>query len=151
MNQSPNIIITSVKPEDYTQWLPYWLSYQEFYQVQLADEVTAATWKRFFDENVPVYCAIAREGEKILGFAHYLFHDSTWGINNFCYLEDLFVDPTTRGKHIGKKLIQYVKEKAQAKNSDRFYWHTQESNKVAQRLYNWVAEEPGVIEYRMTL
>jgi GNAT superfamily N-acetyltransferase len=151
MNQSPNIIITSVKPEDYTQWLPYWLSYQEFYQVQLADEVTAATWKRFFDENVPVYCAVAREGEKILGFAHYLFHDSTWGINNFCYLEDLFVDPATRGKHIGKKLIQYVKEKAQAKNSDRFYWHTQESNKVAQRLYNWVAEEPGVIEYRMTL
>ncbi|MBU1295749.1 MAG: GNAT family N-acetyltransferase [Gammaproteobacteria bacterium] len=151
MSQSPNIIITSVKPEDYTQWLPYWLSYQEFYQVQLADEVTAATWKRFFDENVPVYCAVAREGEKILGFAHYLFHDSTWGINNFCYLEDLFVDPATRGKHIGKKLIQYVKEKAQAKNSDRFYWHTQESNKVAQRLYNWVAEEPGVIEYRMTL
>ncbi|MGO2232482.1 GNAT family N-acetyltransferase [Marinomonas sp. UCMA 3892] len=151
MNQSPNIIITSVKPEDYTQWLPYWLSYQEFYQVQLADEVTAATWKRFFDENVPVYCAVAREGEKILGFAHYLFHDSTWGINNFCYLEDLFVDPATRGKHIGKKLIQYVKEKARAKNSDRFYWHTQESNKVAQRLYNWVAEEPGVIEYRMTL
>lgn len=151
MSQSPNIIITSVKPEDYTQWLPYWLSYQEFYKVQLADEVTAATWKRFFDENVPVYCAVAREGEKILGFAHYLFHDSTWGINNFCYLEDLFVDPATRGKHIGKKLIQYVKEKAQAKNSDRFYWHTQESNKVAQRLYNWVAEEPGVIEYRMTL
>ncbi|SHE57585.1 Acetyltransferase (GNAT) family protein [Marinomonas polaris DSM 16579] len=151
MSQSPNIIITSVKPEDYTQWLPYWLSYQEFYKVQLADEVTAATWKRFFDENVPVYCAVAREGEKILGFAHYLFHDSTWGINNFCYLEDLFVHPATRGKHIGKKLIQYVKEKAQAKNSDRFYWHTQESNKVAQRLYNWVAEEPGVIEYRMTL
>ncbi|WP_100636001.1 GNAT family N-acetyltransferase [Marinomonas sp. ef1] len=151
MSQSPNIIITSVKPEDYTQWLPYWLSYQEFYKAQLADEVTAATWKRFFDENVPVYCAVAREGEKILGFAHYLFHDSTWGINNFCYLEDLFVDPATRGKHIGKKLIQYVKEKAQAKNSDRFYWHTQESNKVAQRLYNWVAEEPGVIEYRMTL
>lgn len=149
MSNNPEIIVTPVKQEDYAQWLPYWKGYQEFYKVQLADDVTATTWQRFFDEDVPVYCAVAREGETVLGFAHYLFHDSTWGINNYCYLEDLFVNPATRGKHIGKKLIEYVKEKAADKNCDRLYWHTQETNKTAQRLYDWVAEKPGVIEYRI--
>lgn len=151
MNNNPEIIVTPVKREDYDQWLPYWKSYQEFYKVQLDDDVTATAWKRFFDEDTPVYCAVAREGETILGFAHYLFHNSTWGINNHCYLEDLFVNPATRGKHIGKKLIEYVKEKAQENNSDRLYWHTQETNKTAQRLYDWVAQKPGVIEYRIEL
>ncbi|MGA6580508.1 GNAT family N-acetyltransferase, partial [Providencia sp. NPDC089923] len=31
------------------------------------------------------------------------------------------------------------------------YWHTQETNLPGQKLYNWVAEKPGVIEYRMAL
>ncbi|UYA61831.1 Histone acetyltransferase HPA2-3 [Pectobacterium sp. F1-1] len=44
-----------------------------------------------------------------------------------------------------------MKEKAQEERCDRLYWHTQETNKTAQRLYDWVAEKPGVIEYRMPL
>ena len=29
------------------------------------------------------------------------------------------------------------------------YWHTHETNLRGQRLYNWVAEKSGMIEYRM--
>ncbi len=43
MNSDREIIINSVEPEDYEQWLPYWESYQEFYNVQLTDEVTKIT------------------------------------------------------------------------------------------------------------
>ncbi|MFJ5428712.1 GNAT family N-acetyltransferase [Pectobacterium actinidiae] len=151
MSLDREMMINPVEPEDYDQWLPYWKSYQEFYKVQLSDEVTATTWNRFFNPDIPVYCAVARDGLRIVGFVHFVFHDSTWGINRYCYLEDLFVDPTTRGKNIGKKLIEYVREQAQEKSCDRLYWHTQETNKTAQRLYDWVAEKPGVIEYRMPL
>jgi GNAT superfamily N-acetyltransferase len=151
MNENQTVIVTPIEQKDYDQWLPYWQSYQEFYEVELLDEVTEATWNRFFNAEIPVYCAVARENGRILGFAHYVFHDSTWAIKNYCYLEDLFVDPTARGKNIGKKLIEYVREKAKERDCDRLYWHTQETNKRAQRLYDWVAEKPGVIEYRMPL
>ncbi|AYH03863.1 GNAT family N-acetyltransferase [Pectobacterium parmentieri] len=151
MNLDREIMINSVEPEDYDQWLPYWESYQAFYNVQLTDDVTKTTWDRFFKAEIPVHCAIARKGAHIIGFAHFVFHDSTWGVNPYCYLEDLFVAPTARGKCVGKKLIEYVREKAQEKHCDRLYWHTQETNKTAQRLYNWVAEKPGIIEYRMPL
>ncbi len=41
------------------------------------------------------------------------------------------------------KLIDYAREKAQEENCDRLYWHTQETNKTAQRLYDGVTKKPG--------
>lgn len=143
--------VVPVERDDYSAWLPYWLSYQQFYGVQLPEETTFATWARFFAADEQVYCAVAKEGQTLLGFVHYVFHRSTWSVNDFCYLEDLFVAPTSRGKHIGKNLIEYVQQQARERQCGRLYWHTQEKNMTAQKLYDWVAEKPGVIEYRMPL
>lgn len=105
----------------------------------------------FFDETEPVYCAVAKRGDQLLGFVHYVIHRSTWAERNYCYLEDLFVSPAQRGQHIGKRLIEYVQQQAREHQCARLYWHTQESNVTAQKLYDWVAEKPGIIEYRMAL
>lgn len=59
--------------------------------------------------------------------------------------------PQLEGKDIGKSLIEYVQKQAIAQQCERLYWHTQEINHTAQKLYDWVAEKPGVIEYRMSL
>ncbi|AFH95915.1 TPA: N-acetyltransferase family protein [Providencia stuartii] len=145
------VTVEFVSPEHYPQWLVYWLQYQEFYKVDLSEEITLKTWERFFDENEPMYCAVALEGEKVVGFVNYLYHRSTWAENNFCYLEDLFVSPDVRGRQVGKHLIEFVHEQAKKQACGRLYWHTQETNLRGQRLYDWVAEKPGVIEYRMPL
>ena len=149
--QKQNIQVAQVQYQDYQQWLPYWLSYQEFYKVNLSNEVTQTTWQRFFDDAEPVYCAVAKEGDKVLGFVHYVIHRSTWAEATYCYLEDLYVAPEARGQHIGKHLIEYVQKQARTQKCDRLYWHTQETNLTAQKLYDWIAEKPGVIEYRMPL
>ncbi len=151
MKQDQDIKVVPAQAHEYKQWLPYWLAYQAFYKVSLSEEVTTETWLRFFDEAEPMYCAVAKQGDVILGFAHYIIHRSTWAVNNFCYLEDLFVAPEVRGKNIGKQLIEYVQQQAKDIQCARLYWHTQESNHVAQKLYDWVAEKPGIIEYRMRL
>ena len=145
------IFVEPVQQQDYLQWEPCWIAYQEFYKVCLANSVTQTTWQRFFDDAEPVYCAVARQGKKILGFVHYVIHRSTWAEHDFCYLEDLYVSPESRGQHVGKRLIEYVRQKAIHLNCDRLYWHTQETNQTAQKLYDWIAEKPGVIEYRMPL
>ncbi|MGJ0638523.1 GNAT family N-acetyltransferase [Xenorhabdus bovienii] len=151
---SNNLLPVTVKfisPEHYPQWLVYWRAYQEFYEVDLTKDITAKTWACFFDAEEPMYCAVALEGDKILGFVHYLYHRSTWAETDFCYLEDLFVSPEVRGRHVGRNLIEFVQREAQKQNCGRLYWHTQETNLRGQRLYNWVAEKSGVIEYRMPL
>lgn len=145
------VSVVAVQEDDYAQWLPWWLSYQQFYEVELSEQTTMTTWKRFFDADKEIYCAVAKQGETVVGFVHYVFHGSTWSVHDFCYLEDLFVDKNCRGKNIGKQLIEYVKQKATERECGRLYWHTQEKNQTAQRLYDWVAEKPGVIEYRLAL
>lgn len=143
--------VVPVQEDDYALWLPHWLSYQQFYEVQLPEETTLATWARFFAADTPICCAVAKQGPHILGFVHYVFHGSTWSVNDFCYLEDLFVAENSRGQNTGKQLIEYVKQQASERQCGRLYWHTQQKNVTAQRLYDWVAEKPGVIEYRMPL
>ncbi|WP_165672435.1 GNAT family N-acetyltransferase [Metapseudomonas otitidis] len=145
------VAVRPVTDADFEQWQTYWGQYQAFYKVELGPEITRLTWARFFDASEPVECAVAVEGERVLGFVHYVFHRSTWGQNDFCYLEDLFVSPEARGRMIGKQLIEHVQHQARARHCDRLYWHTQETNHTAQRLYDWIAEKPGVIEYRMAL
>lgn len=150
-NKNSEFSVLPVQKDDYSQWLPHWLSYQQFYQVELSEETTLKTWQRFFEADSGLYCAVAKEGDTLLGFVHYVFHGSTWAVNQFCYLEDLFVAANSRGKQTGKQLIEYVQQQARERQCARLYWHTQEKNVTAQRLYNWVAEKPGVIEYRMPL
>lgn len=145
------INVRPLEQKDFPQWSEYWAAYQAFYKVTLSKAITDLTWSRFFDPAEPVHSAVAADGDQVLGFVNYVFHRSTWGINDFCYLEDLYVSPSARGKHAGKALIEFVQAQAQAKQCDRLYWHTQETNETAQRLYDWVAEKPGVIEYRMPL
>ncbi|WP_273838914.1 GNAT family N-acetyltransferase [Providencia rettgeri] len=145
------VTVEFVASEHYPEWLVYWLEYQKFYQVELSEDVTLKAWERFFDDNEPMHCAVALEDGKVVGFVNYLFHRSTWAKNDFCYLEDLYVTPEMRGRHVGKQLIEFVQAQAQDKQCSRLYWHTQETNLRGQKLYNWVAEKPGVIEYRMPL
>lgn len=143
--------VRPVAPEDFAQWCEYWQQYQAFYAVDLSPQTTQTTWARFFDAAEPVHCAVATDGEQLQGFVHFVYHRSTWGQNDFCYLEDLYVSPGMRGQQVGKRLIEYVQGQAREQRCDRLYWHTQQSNQTAQRLYDWIAEKPGVIEYRMTL
>lgn len=146
-----SIQIVPVTQVDYTQWFAYWLDYQAFYQVSLSSAVTQTTWQRFFTDTEAIYCAVAKHGDTVFGFVHYVIHRSTWAEQDYCYLEDLYVSPKARGQQIGKHLIEYVQQQAQKHQCARLYWHTQQSNHTAQKLYDWVAEKPGVIEYRMPL
>ena len=149
MNSEIQVVPTV--PQDYSQWIEYWLAYQNFYKVTLPSVVTQNTWQRFFDEAEPIYCAVAKDDHQILGFVHYVIHPSTWSEQDYCYLEDLYVSPEARGQQIGKRLIEYVQQQAIHQHCSRLYWHTQESNHTAQKLYDWIAKKPGFIEYRMPL
>lgn len=50
-----------------------------------------------------------------------------------------------------RALIEAVIDWARSQNCDRVYWSTQETNTVARRLYDQVAENRGFILYRIQL
>jgi hypothetical protein len=78
-------MVRDADPKDRPQWEPLWQAYQTFRKA--SDEVTDATWKRFFDESEPVHALVAAEGETLIGFVHYLYHCSTAQLDPICYLQ----------------------------------------------------------------
>ena len=149
---SSDLIIRTVTPQDYAQWLPLWDGYNAFYgragATALAPEITRTTWARFFDAYEPVHALVAARGDELLGLTHYLFHRSTTAIAPDCYLRDLFTNQAARGKGVGRALINGVYERAQLAGCPRVYWQTHETNAAARQLYDKVAENSGFIVYR---
>lgn len=147
-----DVSVRAVGPSDLESWLPLWDGYNAFYgrtgATALAAEITAATWKRFFDPAEPVHGLVAELDGAVVGLCHYIFHRSTTALPPICYLQDLFTLPQVRGRGVGRALIEAVYERARQAGALRVYWQTHESNLVAQRLYDAVAERSGFIVYR---
>jgi GNAT superfamily N-acetyltransferase len=144
-------VVRPARQEDRSGWDPLWQGYLTFYKSALAGQVTDATWRRFFDPIEPLHALVAVREGRLIGFAHYLLHRSTWAPVCYCYLEDLFVDPALRGGGVGRKLIAAVEAAAREAGASRLYWTTHETNETAQALYDKIAERPGFIQYRKKL
>lgn len=149
-DQNP-VTVREIQRRDYEPWRELWQAYQAFYEVQLDDEITRATFNRFLAPEEPVFSCVAVQGKQLMGFAHSVLHRSTWSVGDCCYLEDLYVAPAIRGAGTGKLLIEWVQAFAQQRQCARLYWHTHATNQRAQKLYNRVARNSGFIEYRMAL
>lgn len=141
--------IRPVTKNDFNEWLQLWKGYQVFYKATISDQITKTTFDRFQDAQEPVYCLVIENEEKqLVGLVHYIFHRSTWTIENYCYLQDLFVDPKHRASGLGRKLIEAVYAEAEKNHCSRVYWLTQENNDQARMLYDRIADQTGFIQYR---
>ncbi len=141
--------VRAIERSDQAQWAPLWRAYLEFYRAQWSREVADAAFGRIFDPLEPVHAFVAERGDKLIGFTHYLFQRSTWLINSQCYLQDLYVAEAVRGGGVGRALIAAVVDAAKEAGAARVFWNTHETNTVARRLYDAVAERSGFIQYRI--
>ena len=145
------LTIRAIEEKDKDQWLKLWAGYLEFYKSTISSEQTALTWKRLINNELKMFGFVAESEEGIIGFTHCLFRPSTWTETDYCYLEDLFVDPNIRGKGIGRALMNKVFELAKEKNSKRVYWTTQEFNKTARVLYDSITPVSEFVQYRLPI
>ncbi|WP_244202406.1 GNAT family N-acetyltransferase [Buttiauxella warmboldiae] len=144
--------VRALEAEDYAQWSELWQGYLAFYQAQISDVVTRLTWQRMLDAAEPMFALGAFDEQgKMTGIVHMVYHRGTWSAEDRCYLEDLFTAPETRGKGVGRALIEAVYQHAQAQGCGRVYWHTHETNAAGQALYDKLADKPGFIQYRKNL
>jgi GNAT superfamily N-acetyltransferase len=146
-----DLIIRELKETDKPRWLELWAGYLDFYKSTLSNEQTEFTFKRLINHDEKMYGFVAENENGVIGFTHCLFRPSTWTETDYCYLEDLFVDPNIRGKGIGRALMNRVIELAKEKNSKRVYWTTQEFNKTARVLYDSITSVSEFVQYRLPL
>jgi len=132
------VAIRPIVSTDKDRWLDLFKQYITFYKSSLTEEQFELTWNRI-NSDFNINGLIAELDGQIVGFAHYIFRPTTWDPNDFCYLEDLFVDPVVRGKGVGYALIKELENIAVSKGSKRLYWTTAPDNSTARKLYDRVA------------
>lgn len=133
--------------DDRKDWEELWKGYQEFYGADLS-----ADTDRLFNELLAAkpegpLCLVYEDEGRLLGIVHYLYHQTCWGPEPRCYLNDLFTAPKARGKGVGRALIEAVYNAADTAGAAQVYWLTQDFNEAARRLYDKLATKTPFIKY----
>jgi GNAT superfamily N-acetyltransferase len=142
--------VRRLEARDKVAWLPLFKGYLAFYNANIPEDVVELAWQRLMSgaEGFHVGLVAVDETDTPIGFAHILFHRSTWSPTWYCYLEDLFVAPGKRGQGVGRALIEALYREADARQYTRTYWTTREFNYRARALYDQVASKSDFIQYR---
>jgi GNAT superfamily N-acetyltransferase len=143
------ITVGPLQADDRAHWEALFAGYNAFYGRTWPSENYEHAW-RTFAQDTRIHALGARLDDRLVGIAHFLVHASTTS-PDVCYLQDLFTAPDARGKGVARTLIGAVEEWARAQGCARLYWHTQQHNVTARRLYDGVAEFRDFIVYTMPL
>ena len=140
------VIIRPLRTSDREAWAGLWPDYLTFYGSAVEASVYDTTFARLLGTDPADFsCFVAEMEGRLVGLTHYLFHRHCWKIDNVCYLQDLFADPSVRGQGIGRKLIEAVYDAA---GHASVYWLTQDDNLTAQQLYDRIAVRTNFIKYQ---
>ncbi|MGB3337497.1 MAG: GNAT family N-acetyltransferase [Devosia sp.] len=100
-----------------------------------------------FGADPKVFCEIAEWEGKPVGFTLWFYTYSTFQGRHGIWLEDLFVDPSMRGKGIGKALLVNLARRCVAEGLGRFEWWVLDWNEPSIEFYR---SQGGVMQDEWT-
>ena len=140
-----------LQKSDWEDWKRLWTDYLTFYETELSEDIYTSSFNRMLGDDPADFNGIVAEKDgQIIGLTHYVFHRHGWKIENVCYLQDLYVDPSLRGTGAGRALIEAVYEAADKNGVNSVYWMTQEFNHTARQLYDRIAKKTPFVQYART-
>lgn len=149
---SSRLLIRPLLRNDEAEWRGLWRAYLAFYETTLPETVYQTHFERLLGSDPQDYsCLVASLDGRLVGLAHYLFHRHGWRVENVCYLQDLFADPSVRGQGVGWSLIEAVYAVADAAGSPNVYWMTNEANATARKLYDRIGQLTPFLKYQRVL
>jgi ribosomal protein S18 acetylase RimI-like enzyme len=142
------VTIRKIEPRDEQRWRELFDGYTRFYERKPSETITRRTWANLMNAASPVYAAVAvSDAGVVIGIANYLIHENTSAVAPACYLQDLFVDPATRARGVGKLLIDWLVGEMSTQGWSRLYWQTRENNYRARGLYDKYTPQDGFVRY----
>ena len=149
MGRFNSVSIRPLQNGDFQAWKDLWSSYLEFYETTATDNIYETSFGRMLShQNTSQNALVADRDGVLVGLVHYIFHPHNWKIEDVCYLQDLYVSPEMRGRGVGRALIEAVYEESDARDIPTVYWLTQDFNKPARRLYDYIASVTPFIKYQ---
>jgi len=145
--------IEPIAAEQMDDLLPLIAAYQRFYEVEdVDDERNRDFFSRFLapsDDGMLIGASI--EGE-LLGYACLYWTFTSLVPAEMVLMNDLYVVPKSRGKGVGRALIEASAAVARERGANHLQWVTAPDNETAQRLYDSTgAHREDSVEYELEL
>lgn len=136
MKPTSSLVIRPATEDDSELLLAFVRALAEYERAPDAVEATADDFRRWgFGERPCFEAHVAEwEGEPV-GFSLHFYQFSTWTGRPSLYLEDLFVQPSHRGRGIGKAMLIHLAQLALDRGCARFQWQVLDWNQPAIDFY----------------
>jgi ribosomal protein S18 acetylase RimI-like enzyme len=144
--------IRPARTEEIEEMLPLIRAYCEFYETEPNDEGIRRMFETLITDPSQGAVFIARADGEAVGFATLGWKWSSLKGARIGYLEDLFVDPETRGRGIADALIDVCAAHCRELDMPALQWMTAPDNHRAQKVYNRTgADADSYVEYDLEL
>ncbi|EPJ46282.1 MAG: acetyltransferase [Osedax symbiont Rs2] len=134
--------INAPQLEDREQWQRLYYGYAEFYQVPMNQKILDQVWSWIFADEQPFYALIAKDEKgQAVGLMHYRSMPSPLRGATVGFLDDLYVDPGTRGSGVVDLLFERLQQQAKVHSWPFVRWITAENNYRGRAVYDRLAEK----------
>jgi len=141
-----SVVVRPVTGPDRERWAELYRGYAAFYEVAPPD--LDHLWQRI-TVNAELECFVAELDGEVIGLAHVRAFARPLEGDLAGFLDDLFVDPARRGSGAGEALLEHLRALAGERGWGVVTWITGADNRVAQRLYDRLAERQEWVTYDM--
>ena len=131
-----SVVIKALEQDHYDQWLSLYHGYADHYRATLTDDGIKTTWGWLMDEDHPLTGLVPLDGQQLIGLAHFRAMPSPLRGAEIGFLDDLFVDPASRGQQAGELMLMALKEIAADEGWAIVRWITRDNNYRARSLYD---------------
>ncbi len=130
--------VTHAEPADITSLAGIAEEMDRFYgatEVEPLEERVRQISEALFRDPPSAYALLARDNDKLVGFASYSLLWPAAGLTRSLYLKELYVIEGARGRGAGKQLMHSLYEIAVNHGCSRVEWTTDRGNLDAQGFY----------------
>lgn len=143
------ISIRAPEQTDRDGWERLYRGYAEFYEVPMNETILQTVWDWISDPGTPFYCIVARDGGAPVGLMHFRAMFSPLRGTTSGFLDDLYVDPDSRGGGVVNRLFEELKSQARSFGWPMLRWITRDNNYRARAVYDRVATRTDWVMYEL--
>ncbi|WP_375605374.1 GNAT family N-acetyltransferase [Flavobacterium davisii] len=129
---------------------------QDFYAIDnypINPSISSALFDQFISNNNLGKCWFIYQENKIVGYIILTFIFSFEYQGTLAFIDELYLTESSRGKGIGKKALDFIKEQSLKLNIKMIYLEVEEHNNNAQKLYtsnDFIIHKRKIMKYKIT-
>ena len=145
-------VIRDPRPADEADWRLLWSGYCKFYETEVPEAVTAATWERMLAPGSPLFGRIAEWDGQVAGFAISVLHEGSWTTRGPAAIWRTSASPPSCADRALPARSSRISSSSAANRAGRdFIGIRAICNHEARRLYDRFATADDFVRYRIPI